>query len=232
MIDKKLFDKGLPKWPGLLVTGNNVTKEQAKEILIRTDGFWMSTNDREFEKMLTKEVYGIESSGWNLTEDIQKAKGLDWNGAWAWKEEVHAKLNLLELSYLNNSRIVSCWIGGPHGWCDWEGNIEACNYNIGKWPSIQEVYDDWVKIAEAFPYLELKSQLLDGEIYNDGLQPTPIVEFKISGGKVDMYENSEILMDPEDIDFTGRFGDPHAERGCTFEQFKDALDFVRKKFGN
>ena len=35
-----LLDRGLPKWPQMLVTGASVTKEQALEIIRRTDSFF------------------------------------------------------------------------------------------------------------------------------------------------------------------------------------------------
>ena len=53
----------------------------------------------------------------------------------------------IELEYLSNHRIVSSWIGGPHGWCNWEGNIGCNNYNIGKHPSCKEVYNEWIKMS-------------------------------------------------------------------------------------
>lgn len=39
---ENLLDRGLPKWPQMLVTGASVTKEQALEIIRRTDSFFSS----------------------------------------------------------------------------------------------------------------------------------------------------------------------------------------------
>ena len=44
-----LLEIGLPKWPALVVKGKKITKEEAAEILIRTDDFWFSANDHDFE---------------------------------------------------------------------------------------------------------------------------------------------------------------------------------------
>ena len=133
------------------------------------------------------------------------------------------------LSYLNNNQIVSSWIGGPHGWCDWEGNIYTKNYNIGKWPSVEEVYNEWVTIAEAFPFLSLKSQLLNCEAGQDDIEQKPVVEFVIKDGKVEMVEPSYLItfasFGVEDM--SDRFSNPYSERGCTIEQFKEAVDYVK-----
>ena len=51
----------------------------------------------------------------------------------------------------------------PKGWCDWEGNIACRNYNIGKWHTAEEVTEDWLAIAAAFPYLELRAQVITDE---------------------------------------------------------------------
>ena len=53
---------GLPKWPGVFITGKSVTPEQAKEIIFRTDtnvqhgpSDYLSGNDRAFEARIKRE---------------------------------------------------------------------------------------------------------------------------------------------------------------------------------
>lgn len=138
-------------------------------------------------------------------------------------------LNLLDLYYLNNHQILSSWIGGPHGWCDWNGNINSSNYNIGKWPSVEDVYNEWVKIAEAFPFLDLRAQLYSGETSDH--ESEPLVEFTLKHGKVEMSIPSEPLDLPyfDMSSMFSRFNNRHSERGCSIETFKTALDHVRNK---
>ncbi len=167
-------------------------------------------------------------------DDLVKAKKIkkdDWNAYYEFKEKIESKYDPLDLSYLQNSRIVSSWIGGPHGWCDWNGKIYTSNYNIGKWPSIEEVYNDWIKIAEAFPYLELKCQLMNHEAGEEDAEVTPVVEFSIKKGKVEIYEPKEVLDYPVfgTSDMIRRFSDPFAERGCTIKMFEDALKYTEER---
>ena len=49
----------LPKWPGMIVIGQDVTVEQAAEIIIRTHDFDFSTNDAVFLRDL-RDVVGLE----------------------------------------------------------------------------------------------------------------------------------------------------------------------------
>lgn len=46
---------------------------------------------------------------------------------------------------------------------------------------------------------------------------------------VKIYDK-ELLDQPRDIDIISRFNDPYAERGCTEEVLKDALDFVSAEY--
>ena len=226
---EEIFQIGLPKWPALVVVGENVTKDQAKEILIRTDDLFFSSNDRTFDAALNNVVYGIRKTFWDI-EDSQMF--------WDRQRVIIEQCKLLGLSYLRNHRIVSSWIGGPHGWCKWNGEIGCHNYNIGKWPSIEEVYNEWVIIASAFPFLKLKSQLFNceaGEEVEGGAKP--IVEFNITLGQVQIYEPTETLKEPrfgdEDVEkqlaaiFSGR---DERERGCTIEEFEQAFNYVKGKY--
>lgn len=227
-MNESFFSRELPKWPGLLVLGEKVTPEQAMEILIRTDGLNLSSNDRKFDEQLSKIVYGVKGNWVGRSDELKKKLGTkDWNIIHQYKDEKRAELGHIQsLYYLENSRIVSIWIGGPKGWCDWEGNIRTCNYNIGSWPSVEEVYNEWVIIAEEFPFLNLRAQLLDGEIGQDEHEHKVVVEFIVKDGRVEMNDANCLMMDMEEPDYS-LFREGH-ERGCTIEKFKEACDYNRK----
>lgn len=238
MTKEEFFELDLPKWPALLVVGKPVTREQAMEIIIRTDNLFFSSNDRSFNKQLNEYFYDLEITDDSYGGDrVAIAKKLkvqenDYNAIWKYREEKESEVNPLNLAYLGNEQIVSSWIGGPHGWCDWNGNIGTRNYNIGKWPSVEEVYKDWVQIAEAFPFLELTSQLLNCEAGDDDTINQAVVEFRIKNGEVEMIEPTELITVAQfgDADMYRRFSDPHVERGCTIGKFREAVDYVRNKF--
>jgi hypothetical protein len=230
-----VFDKELPKWPALVVKGKPVTKDQAKEIIVRTSGFYFGCNDREWESIINELIFGIRATSNEFDKLLKEKHGIDekdFNKFWEIKESYYEKYSPIEnLYYLSNSRISSSWIGGPYGWCSWNGKIGCSNYNIGKYPSVTGVYNEWVRIAEAFPYLDLKCQLMDSEA-GENEEPKPVVEFEIKNGKVEAYEPTGILDYPvfgsEDISF--RFSNPYAERGCDQETLKDAFEYTEAIF--
>jgi hypothetical protein len=240
MKNKEFFAKGLPKWPAIVVVGDSVTKEQAAEILIRTNTY-ISSNEHLFDNQAKALVYQLsldDPSDFNaFDKTVRKHLGLgekgDWEKIYEYKREKEEKLGILDLGYLSNHRICSAWIGGPHGWCDWDGTIGCHNYNIGKWPTVEEVYHEWCTIAKAFPFLELRCQLMNHEASCEEMAeiPGPVVEFRVSKGRVRMVENPCVLRKTEftDLDIAGCMR-PGAEIGCTLETFKDALDIVRGKF--
>jgi hypothetical protein len=240
MKKSEFFNIGLPKWPALAVVGKPVTPEQAMEILIRTDHLYFSSNDHEFDKRLNEILYEIEIpyGGYDTASDaICQKLGIDkddlplkWTKVDEYKQKFLKGVGHISLSYLNNSQIVSSWIGGPHGWCNWNGDIGSRNYNIGKWPSVQEVYEDWKKIAAAFPVLDLKCQLMGHEAGPEDGEDKPLIEFIVRDGKVRMSVPKKPLTQTAfgSADMFARFNNPHAERGCTIELFKQAVEHTHR----
>lgn len=231
MDNSTFFEIGLPKWPGLLVVGDKVTREQAMEILIRTDDLEFSCNDNLFMRQLSKVVYGIDpDKSWHIADAMQKQLGLEWQDAWNKINKTRSEYRIIEnLYYLQNRMIVSAWVGGPHGWCDWEGNIYTAQYNIGKWPSVESVYNEWVDIASTFPFLKLTAQLLSREI-GDEDPGVPVVQFNVANGVVSMSIPESQITPAKMPDFVSRFASAHGERGCTIEQFYEASTFVKNKY--
>lgn len=232
-MEKNLFEVELPKWPALVVIGESVTKEQAMEILIRTDSLYFGCNDKEWEEELNFIVFGFKTR--NIDDKLKEKHGiLPKDGYrpefYEIKESYQNRYAPIQLQYLNNHRIASSWIGGAHGWCSWDGTIGCSNYNIGKWPSVQEVYEDWVCIASEFPFLDLRCQLMNEEA-GESESIKPLVEFRIKDGKVLVCEPEEILEIPSfgTEDVIARFNDPHGERGCSLKTVREAFEFVEKK---
>lgn len=199
----------LPKWPALLVVGQSITREQAEHVLLRTEQ-WYGSNARDWDAYWFHEL---------------TARGflVDMNqGYHFFRCSAHENVErgCIPLEYLRNSRVSSCWIGGAHGWCDWNGRIFSNNYNIGKWPSAKEVLEEWETIARAFPFLDLKAQLLSGEIGEE--DTVPLIEYHVKDGKVLACEPTEVLAA---CDFSINFS-TRSEQGCSKEVLDRALDNV------
>jgi hypothetical protein len=58
MTNQEFYKISLPKWPECRVDGESVTKEQAQEILIRTQDFHISTKEDHAGISLTVGVLG------------------------------------------------------------------------------------------------------------------------------------------------------------------------------
>lgn len=152
------------KWPRLLVVGESVTEAQANEILIRTNGWrLMFSNDKVWLRTVVETAaefgYPPEPERGNNHDAYCAKLPEHWRLMEAW----HERIGVVELEYLHNDRVMSAFIGGPHGWCDWTGRIGSTSYNIGKWPNDDDVTSEWQRIAEAFPYLDLTAQCIDEE---------------------------------------------------------------------
>jgi len=221
-IKKELMSIILPKWPALVVSGNNVTKEQAKEIIIRTGPAYLCSNDKDFERQIY-EVMGI-----SLEEENEYSCRPNFDDI----DKVSKDLKILPLEYMRNQRVLSTWIGGPHGWCSWDGVIFANNYNIGKWPSCDTIFEELVTISQAFPFLDMSCQLFSGETYEEGTKC--VVQFDVYDGLVDVIEPRRLAPPSSDsvMDNIHNLRNPLRERGCTIEQFIDAFNFVKEKYSD
>ena len=106
----------LPKWPAMTVVGNAVTKKQAAEIILRTDGWYYGCNDRKWEQFVW-EALGV------TIKDNHGHKQAEFESL----RNAAARFHRLDVDHLHNSRIMSSWIGGPKGWCNWDGTIGSSN---------------------------------------------------------------------------------------------------------
>lgn len=158
------------KWPALLVSGTPVTEDQAREIIFRTDRLSFFCNDDKFTDMAL-ESFGVVKGEY---------------GHWI-EDDTRETFKILSLNYMDNNRIASAWIGGLHGWMAWDGTVGCNNYNIGKWPCVDEVRDDLVAIATAFPFLDMRVQLLNHEAGEDDANTEVTVEFTVKDGIVTMF---------------------------------------------
>jgi hypothetical protein len=214
----------LPKWPALIVRGESVTKEQAAEIVIRTGRWPAMTNNHEFAAEVA-ELTDVpkDEAHWDLPEAERRAAVTNWLQK---TRAFRTKYGVLELEYLTNQRVASCWVGGPHGWVNWHGQVKTSNYNIGKWPTVEAVLQDWKTIAAAFPYLNLRCQLLDCEVVEAAdATPKPLVEFRVADGEATVHVPSEPLGHTEDARAWVGVG---GEVGCTLDQLKWALGVTLK----
>lgn len=210
---------GLPKWPALLVQGEDVTREQAEEINLRTADPYFGTNHHEHRRRLY-DIMGVCYDEHGIATHLQGEDQDTLPKPRSWDPVCRAGAKIgslsLEFNYLHNYNVVSCHIIGPHGWCSWDGRIHANTFNIGKWPSVEEVQSDWEIIAEAFPYLNLKCQLLDDE-RDDALKP--LVEYTVSEGKVRVDTNPDDLLMEIGPLVCRNINDVSSEVGISLERF-------------
>lgn len=199
-----LLNRALPKWPQHYVTGQPVTVEQAKEIIRRTDTFfdYGGGNDREYAKWVRAQVKRPVDS-WDLPA------GSDWDAHDKKLDKWRENWGFIRTSYVHNSWISSSFVGGPHGWCHPDGQIGFID-NVGKWPSVNDIFNDWQILAAAFPFLDIGATLFSGEAGEDDTHP--VVSMIISDGTVKLIDPFEVKVHENHPRATrsGSNADPHA----------------------
>ena len=224
-------DVSLPKWPAMVVRGQRVTREQAAEIIVRTARWPVSSNSHAFDQQANEAAgfHGVPSWREPYNKNESDAERLARFKAERKKEsDARDALGVLGVEYLHNDRISSAYIGGPHGWCDWDGDIFTDSYNIGKWPSVESVTSEWAEIAMEWPFLDLTCQLFSGEQCEDGI--VPLVEFGVSDGEVIVRPPTPGLgLKPTDREFDPMsFMNPTREIGTTIQNLEWAVRVTRE----
>lgn len=218
----------LGKWPAMVVIGKKITENQAKEIIIRTSGLFFVSNNHVFVQALYEHIFKRKSQQQKYHSTI-----CDYYTTEKEYRSVMEKYGILyDIEYLKNGgRVVSSYIGGPHGWCNWDGTIFTNSYNIGKYPSVDRVEKEWKIIARAFPYLNLKCQLWKEESTDP--DNIPVIQYNIKNGKVTVVEPEDLYVYPGSGDLCRFFiglksGRSDFEAGCRLEDAIAALDYVEE----
>jgi hypothetical protein len=182
------------------VTGKSVTPEQAKDILFRTDSnFHMPSpygfgNNHRFKEYCFKifgwqKLFDEQDSWYRLTDGQRQEKlaaGKSVSDTYGVLEDWCKEMGIVKTQYVNNSWLSSAYIGGPHGWCSPEGDIFSDGHNYGKWPSVEEIENDWIELAKAFPYIDLACTMFSGEQCEENI--VPVVTMLVKNGTVAVYE--------------------------------------------
>lgn len=190
-----------PKCCKMTVIGNNVTVDQASEIILLTTSLSFQSNDSIWKEQLYT-ILGIKPFDSDEIYNMEK------------------ELGTLPLNYIANHKIATNYINGPYGWCDWNGNIGCDNFPIEKYADNKSIYDDWVEVAKKWPYLSLTAQIKTED-------DRPIVNYIIKNGTVrEQQFYTEICYGKTKIDIYAMFR-LDGERGCTVEQFKHAIKVVK-----
>jgi hypothetical protein len=181
------YHDGLGRAARMHVIGEPVTREQANEIMLRTNRWHMlSCNDQEWCDTVDA-ILGIDDRFDALVEAGEcEDTWDDWcKRHFGLIEAFGEDIGALKIGYLNNESIMDC-SDEPSGWMSWDGTIRADWTIPVKYPEVEEIEAEWVTIAEAFPFLELRAQALSGGFgcYGAAPQNTVIAEWRIRHGQV------------------------------------------------
>jgi hypothetical protein len=99
------------KWCPLRLYGQPVDTKLAREIIFRTQRQAIPyTNDHAWTKAIYREIgYEQVNKIGNTLEELAVDRAL------------RSLTKILPLNVLFNDQVSSCYIGGPHGWINWDG---------------------------------------------------------------------------------------------------------------
>ena len=200
-----------------------VTLEQAKEIIFRTDThLWNPVyggNNKNHERRYEEETKVKE----HFSNIIDQLNFLQY---------LYDCVGVLNLEFIKSSYSYSAYIGGPTGFCSPSGKI-FYNHNIGKWPSVEEVYNEFNLIADAFPFISLKATIYNQESCYS-LYSIPVVHFIVENGIVTITEQSQGLDKYKTVNekkfeehISAMINDSSRELGLPHEWYDEAIMSIK-----
>jgi hypothetical protein len=175
---RQIVHRGLPKWPQMLVYGEPVTVDQAKEIIRRTDFFFFIPqhgNDPAYIRRVNRAL-GIPH------EELGQRDPTLWERHEEWRED----WGFVSTEYVHNDWISCSFINGPHGWCHPDGTI-GFRDNVGKYPSGEDILRDWCLLASEFPFVDLTVVMMDRE-ESEEEERIPVMGFRVADGLVEVFD--------------------------------------------
>jgi hypothetical protein len=185
---QELLNVDLPKWPQMLVWGAPVSEARAKDVILRTDRFlsdlseYAGGNNHRWNAWARNEL-GIGETVNKLLRSHNGEQKVDWQLQYAVQSRFQELLGCVSTEYVHNNWASCSFIFGPHGWMHPNGAVSFID-NVGKWPSVSEVLDDWKALARAFSYLDLHATLMSGESCEEDARP--VVTIRVLDGKASL----------------------------------------------
>ena len=180
-----------------------VSKEEAAEIIRRTDAFYEKLycgNNHKFNRTLYR-LSGVKAD-YQAIEDAHTCCDMDYRYM-TYDEDVFKNIRLydkwkieewgcLGLHYFFNHWISCAYIGGPYGWISPEGEVGGLLYGEKHGVETEELEEDLKKVASEWPFLDFTVYLVDSPDSND--DPFWVyAEWKVKDGKVEkVKEDYEI----------------------------------------
>lgn len=174
-----------PKWAALSVSSDTpLTPQQAEEVILRTYNFsWLdfSPTSKEGADLLqalslphSKEGPHTRITGSALQNLRGRVRSLDGL--------LFLQNHNLSLPEFLAPNVQYSW-SNYQSWCHWDGTIQIVK-NIGPWSCTGEIQDEWAVLAQAFPFLDLRCHIYNGEVDDN---PKPILEFRVKSGQVSVH---------------------------------------------
>lgn len=173
---QRLDAYSLPKWPQMLVWGDAIRPEQAQDIILRTDEFLTNVSPYSFGNnrdwcLATQATLGF-SDYFSPEYDPHFQSELT--------ARLRAAVGFLETEYLVNHWANSLHAHGVSGWSHPDGTVWFSG-NIGRYPTAEEVAEEWARTAAAFPFLSLTVTLMSQSQYEDDRHPVFSLRVKAGG---------------------------------------------------
>ena len=193
-----------------IVTGKDISKEQAEDIIFRTN-----SSSRHMDMIKNY-----------IDEDIS---GYDSYDNFSFREHILNYIQVIDLETLKNDWIESHYIMGVNGFCRPDGTI-GCVYKHSDPASLLDLTEDLELLGDKFPYLDLEVFVFNKEKGNDDIT----LKVTLKNGKVEINKH-RFLKDEESlliktIDEDRNFSKKYGNKNIYFNDIRKHI-FLHDRYG-
>lgn len=146
-------------WVQCFTVGKRVSQKEAMKVLGKLDRAFITTHSNDIDWQKQRDSL--------LGQDELMSYGVDIKKIY---KEKFPNYEHIFLNYFSTEMGDSDFVRGPNGWMHPRGYIWN-TFNIGKYPTLDEILSDLVHIANEFPFIEMVVIIMDDAIEIDVRHP-------------------------------------------------------------
>lgn len=166
-------------WVQCFTIGKKVSQKEAMEVLGKLDSAFIETHSNDIDWQKKRDSLLGQDKLISYSADIKEIY-----------KEKFPNYEHIFLNYFSTEMGDSHFVRGPNGWMHPRGCIWN-TFNIGKYPTLDEILSDLVHIANEFPFIEMVVVMMNDALEEPNRRPK--IGISVNKGKVTLLSTTDAI---------------------------------------